>query len=64
MKPLKLALIGTGGIAQTHMRALAKTDQIEVVAVCDIVEEKAARTAKEYRCPEGLRGLSRHPRDG
>ncbi len=52
MKPLKLALIGTGGIAQTHMRALAKTDQIEVVAVCDIVEEKAARTAKEYGVPK------------
>ena len=52
MKPLKLALIGTGGIAQTHMRALAKTDQIEVVAVCDIVEEKAVRTAKEYGVPK------------
>ena len=48
MKPLKIGLIGTGGIAQTHMRALAKTDQIEVVAVCDLVEEKATRTANTY----------------
>jgi predicted dehydrogenase len=51
MKPLKIGLIGTGGIAQTHMRALAKTDQIEVVAVCDIVEEKAVRTAETYGVP-------------
>ena len=52
MKPLKIGLIGTGGIAQTHMRALAKTDQIQVVAVCDIVEEKAIRTAKEFGVPK------------
>ena len=52
MKPLKIGLIGTGGIAQTHMRALAKTDQIQVVACCDLVEEKAQRTAKEYGVPK------------
>jgi predicted dehydrogenase len=51
-KPLKIGLIGTGGIAQTHMRALAKTDDIEVVAVCDIVEEKAQRTADTYGVPK------------
>ena len=49
--PLKIGLIGTGGIAQTHMRALAKTDEIEVVAVCDIVEEKALRTAEKFGVP-------------
>ncbi len=51
MKPLKLGLIGTGGIAQTHMRALAKTDEIQVVAVCDLVEEKATRTAEKFGVP-------------
>jgi predicted dehydrogenase len=51
MKPLKIGLIGTGGIAQVHMRALAKTEDIEVVAVCDIVEEKAIRTAEEFGVP-------------
>ncbi|HQE93565.1 MAG TPA: Gfo/Idh/MocA family oxidoreductase [Anaerolineae bacterium] len=51
MKPLKMGLIGTGGIAQVHMRALAKTQDIEVVAVCDIVEEKAIRTAQEFGVP-------------
>jgi predicted dehydrogenase len=51
MKPLKIGLIGAGGIAQTHMRALAKTEDIEVVAVCDIVEEKAIRTAETFGVP-------------
>ncbi len=51
MKPLKIGLIGTGGIAQTHMKALAKTDEIQVVAVCDLVEEKAQRTADTYGVP-------------
>ncbi len=64
MKPLKIGLIGTGGIAQMHMRALAKTEDIEVVAVCDIVEEKAIKTAEKLWCPERLRGLPRSPRDG
>ena len=51
MKPLKIGLIGTGGIAQVHMQALAKTEDIEVVAVCDLVEEKAVRTAETYGVP-------------
>ncbi|MCJ7548302.1 MAG: Gfo/Idh/MocA family oxidoreductase [Anaerolineae bacterium] len=50
-KPLKIGLIGTGGIAQVHLRALAKTDDIELVAVCDLVEEKAQKAADEYGVP-------------
>ena len=50
-KPLKIGLIGTGGIAQVHMRALAKTDEIELVAVCDIVEEKAQKASDEFGVP-------------
>jgi len=50
-KPLKLGLIGTGGIAQVHMRALAKTEDIELVAVCDIVEEKAQKASDEFGVP-------------
>jgi len=50
-KPLKIGLIGTGGIAQVHMRALAKTDEIELVAVCDLVEEKAQKASDEYGVP-------------
>jgi predicted dehydrogenase len=50
-KPLKIGLIGTGGIAQRHMRSLVTTDEIEVVAACDIEVEKAERTAEKYDIP-------------
>jgi len=50
-KPLKIGLIGTGNIAQHHMRVLSETEEIEVVAVCDIVEEKATRTAEKFGVP-------------
>lgn len=51
MKPLRMGIIGTGGIAQAHLRALAKTDAIEMVAACDLVEEKVERTAERWGIP-------------
>lgn len=51
MKPLKMGLIGAGGIAQAHMRALAGVEEIEVVAVADIVKERAEATAKRFGIP-------------
>ncbi|MBN1876908.1 MAG: Gfo/Idh/MocA family oxidoreductase [Anaerolineae bacterium] len=51
MKPLKMGLIGAGGIAQAHMRALAGVEEIEVVAVADIAQDRAEATAKRYGIP-------------
>lgn len=51
MKPLKMGLIGAGGIAQAHMRALEGVDEIEIVAVADIVKERAELTAKRFDIP-------------
>lgn len=49
MKKLRLGIIGTGGIARCcHIQPLLKNPEIEVVAVCDIVEDKLARFAKEF----------------
>ena len=47
---LKIGLVGCGGIAnQKHMPALSKlTDRCEIVAFCDIVEERAQKAAKEF----------------
>ncbi|MFD0696576.1 Gfo/Idh/MocA family protein [Paenibacillus sp. GCM10027628] len=49
-KKLKVGIIGCGGIAfQKHMPSLAKTgDLAEMVAFCDIVQEKAEKAAKEF----------------
>lgn len=52
MKKLKMGLIGAGGIAQAHMRALSKTDEIEIVAVADIDLERAQKTAERWGIPQ------------
>jgi predicted dehydrogenase len=56
MKKYKIAIIGCGFVAngagtgnQIHMPSLAKMqDEVEMVAFCDLIEEKAFKSAKEY----------------
>ena len=49
MKKLRIGIIGCGGIANgKHMPALTKVEEVELVAFCDIIEEKAQKAAKEY----------------
>lgn len=44
---IKLGFIGTGNISKRHFSALAKLkEQAEVVAVCDLIEERAAAAAE------------------
>ena len=51
MKPVKLAYIGAGGIAQSHLRAVSDVDEIEVVAVADLIRERAEETAAQWGIP-------------
>lgn len=49
MKPmLKGALIGCGHIANYQMEAWSKIPEAEIVAVCDLIEEKAEKMAAEF----------------
>ena len=50
MKKLKVAVIGCGGIAnQKHFPALKNnSDMNEIVAFCDVIEERAVKAAKEF----------------
>lgn len=46
---LKVGIIGCGGIANNkHMPSLAKISQVEMVAFCDILIEKAEEAAKKF----------------
>jgi predicted dehydrogenase len=46
---LKAGIIGCGGIANgKHMPSIKKVSDIEMVAFCDIIEERAVKAAKEY----------------
>jgi predicted dehydrogenase len=48
-KKLKIGIIGCGGIANgKHMPSLAKLSNVEMVAFCDLIEEKAVEAAKQY----------------
>lgn len=49
MNKVRVGVIGCGGIAfGKHLPALAKLEQVDIVALCDIEEEKASKAAKEY----------------
>lgn len=49
MAKLRIGIIGTGGIANgKHMPSLKRLDTVEMVAFCDIVEERAVKAVKEY----------------
>ena len=51
---LQIGLVGCGGIANNkHMPALkSQSDLCEIVAFCDIIEERAVKAAKEYGTPD------------
>ena len=53
---LQIGIIGCGGIAgQKHFPALSKLPQLcEMVAFCDIIEERAAAAAKKYGTPDAF----------
>jgi len=46
---LRIGIIGCGGIANgKHMPSLAVLPDVEMVAFCDLIEERAQRAAKDY----------------
>lgn len=51
MRKARIALIGAGNIANTHLTSYAKNPEAEVVAICDINPEKLAKTADKFGIP-------------
>ena len=46
-KPVRVAVIGCGVISELHLRCYAHNPAAKVVAVCDLVPERARRAAEE-----------------
>lgn len=46
MKKIRFALVGCGRIVKKHIEALKEIKEAELVAVCDLVEEKAKKAAE------------------
>ena len=49
---LRVAFIGAGGIAGTHMGYFRDMADVELVAVADVVEESARQRGEEFAIPE------------
>ncbi|WP_322799223.1 Gfo/Idh/MocA family oxidoreductase [Thermoflexus sp.] len=45
---VRIGIIGCGNIARVHSHYLASRDDVELVAVCDLVEEKARKFGAEF----------------
>lgn len=55
MKELRVGIVGVGGIANgKHMPALAKIPEVEMVAFCDLIKERAEKGAKQYGTSDAL----------
>ncbi|MBO5857391.1 MAG: Gfo/Idh/MocA family oxidoreductase, partial [Clostridia bacterium] len=55
MSKLRVGIIGCGGIANSkHMSALKDIPEVEMVAFCDIILEKAEKAVKEYGTPDAI----------
>lgn len=47
-KPVRVAVIGCGRVAGHHCRSIKKTAGVELVAVCDLVDDRATAFGKEF----------------
>lgn len=47
-KKVKIAIIGTGWIAESHVARYKEMPDVEIVALADLLPEKASRFAKEH----------------
>ena len=53
MDKVRVGIIGCGGIAnKKHMPALKKLENVEMVAFCDIVEERAVKAKADFGTPD------------
>ena len=52
MKPVKVGIVGTGGIANHHAKIYEPIEGIKIVAVCDIIRKKAVQYAERWGVPK------------
>lgn len=54
MKKVKYAIIGCGGIANgKHMPAIKKLPDVEMVAFCDLIVDRAEKANADYGAGKG-----------
>jgi predicted dehydrogenase len=48
MEPTRLGIIGCGAISGHHLALATRSPEVEVVAVADLIEERATKAAEKY----------------
>src|SRR4051812_33972724 len=48
---LRVAIVGLGGIGNAHAGCYKKISTVELVAVCDLLKDRADKAAATYGCP-------------
>lgn len=56
-KKLKVGIIGTGWIAESHISEYLKMPDVELVGVADLVDGKAEGISQEMERPRGSQSL-------
>lgn len=52
MEKIRISLVGCGRISKNHFEAIGElSDTVELVSVCDAIEERAASAGKQYGVP-------------
>ena len=49
VKPLRIGIVGMGGIGNVHAAAYSKDPLARIVGVCDVIRAKADAAAKQYK---------------
>lgn len=55
MSAVKVGVVGCGVIGPTHMQAAVNASHIELVAVADLIDERAKAAAEKYNLPKTYR---------
>ena len=51
MQNFNVAVVGCGRISGHHCRSLSSVDGLKIIAVCDLIEEKAKLYSEEFNVP-------------
>ena len=51
MQKITIALVGCCRIAYKHFEAIANNGFYQLVAVCDVVKQRAQKAAQKYKVP-------------
>lgn len=59
-KKLKVGIIGTGWIAEAHVKAYQKCPDVEIVALADLIPGKAEAFCKRYNVGDNITFFPSH----